>query len=416
MKYSQTRPSWKHCGGRRPGAVTPLLALLLIPLLGMLAFSIDAGWMVLVKTDLQHTADAAALAGAEVLQELYVQYNQPGQTNQPGILATATTNVPGSPMATAEAFAAMNMAGTVYITVPDSDVSFGFLDASGNYTSPCTGFPNTIQVTTRRDATANGPLSLFFGGLLGTPTASLECTARATIYSGNVSTLQVIPGVTAHILPVALDYTMWDQFYATGQSPDGTIHFNASNGLPELQVYPTNPSTPGSFGLVDVGPPSSNCPAFRNWIDDGETPNDINYLLNNNLLPVSMGSPMGWGVGPGLRGGLLSNFQSVQGQPNLIPLFVAAQYPSTSNGNTYIAAAGSGQNATYSIVGFVGITVSNAWGYGNYLNISLQPMAIVDPTAVLGGPTPAGTQTSPLTPSTTTPTTITTFTSAKLTY
>jgi Flp pilus assembly protein TadG len=392
------------------------MALLLIPLLGMLAFSIDAGWMVLVKTDLQHTADAAALAGAEKLQELYVEYNMPGQTNQSGILMAATTNMPGSPMATAEAFASYNMAGNAYITVPDADVTFGFLDASRNYTSPYAGFPNTIQVIARRDGTANGPLNIFFGGLLGTSTANLECTARATIYSGSVSSLQVIPGVNAHILPVALDFKVWDQFYANGQSPDGTIHVNATNGWPELHVYPSPGNAPGNFGLLDLGPPSNYVPAFRNWIDDGSTPNDISYLLNNDLVPVTMASPKSWKGGPGLKSTLVSNFESVEGEPNLIPLFQAVQYPSASNGYTYIAASGTGQNATYAVVGFVGITVSNATANGQNMDISIQPMANVDPTAVLTGTLPAGTQTSPYTPSTSTPTTITTFTSAKLTY
>jgi Flp pilus assembly protein TadG len=332
--------------------------LLLIPLLGMLAFSIDAGWMVLTKTDLQHTADAAALAGAEKLQELYVQYNMPGQPDQAAILTTATTNVPGSPMATAEAFASYNMAGNVYITVPDADVSFGFTDASGNYTSPYSGFPNTIQVITRRDGTANGPLNLFFGGLLGTSTASLQGTARATIYSGTVNTLQVLQGVSAHILPVALDYKVWDQFYANGQSPDGTIHVNDVNGWPELQVYPNPGNAPGNFGLLDIGPPSNNIPAFRNWIDDGATPNDISYLLNNGLVPVSMQDPQWWKCGPGLKSTLSNAFQSVMWEPNLIPLFKAVQYPSATNNNTYIAAANQGQGAVYDVVGFVAITVS----------------------------------------------------------
>jgi Flp pilus assembly protein TadG len=392
------------------------MALLLIPLLGMLAFSIDCGWMVLTKTDLQHTADAAALAGAEKLQELYVEYNMPGQLNQAGILMAATTNLPGSPMATAEAFASYNKAGNVNITVPDSDVSFGFTDASGNYTSPYTGFPNTIQVITRRDGTANGSLNLFFGAILGMPTQDLECTARATIYSGTVTTLQVIPGVSAHILPVALDYKVWDVFYATGQSPDGTIHSNAINGWAELHVYPTPGNAPGNFGLLDLGPPSNNIPAFRNWIDDGATPNDISYLLNNGLLPVSMQDPKWWKCGPGLKSTLTPSFQSVMWEPNLIPLFQAVQYPSASNNYVYIAAANQGQGAYYDIVGFVGITVSQATSSGANMDISIQPMASVDPTAVLSGATPAGTQTSPYTPSTSTPTTITTFTSAKLTY
>src|SRR2546421_2304601 len=148
---------------QRRGAIVPLFALLLIPMLGMLAFSIDAGWMVVVRTDLQNTADAAALAGAEQLQDLYVQYYSPGQLSQGTILAKALTNSgPSSPMSTAEKFAALNKAGNVNITLPDQDVTFGFTDAQGNYTSPyLLGFPNTIQVVVRRDDVANGPLNLF---------------------------------------------------------------------------------------------------------------------------------------------------------------------------------------------------------------------------------------------------------------
>src|SRR5437016_9707954 len=113
---------------QRRGAIVPLFAILLIPILGMLAFSIDAGWMVLVRTDLQSTADAAALAGAEKLQELYVQYNMPGQLIQSTILATATGNAAGSPMATAKQFSRLNKAGNANIALLDQDVHFGFTD------------------------------------------------------------------------------------------------------------------------------------------------------------------------------------------------------------------------------------------------------------------------------------------------
>ena len=99
----------------------------------------------------------------------------------------------------------------------------------------------------------------------------------------------------------------------------------------------------------------------------------------------------------------------------MIPLFQAAQYPTVANGYTYLAASGSGQNATYAIVGFVGVVISDASGNGSNMNISVQPTAIIDPTAVLQTAMPAGTQSSPLTPSVNASTTITTFTSAKLT-
>lgn len=391
---------------KRSGGIIPLFAILMIPLIGMVAFAVDVGYMTLVRTELQNAADSAALSGAEVLQNLYVQYNLPKQDQQWKILATATTNVANGPMDTAKRFSSYNKAGNVNVLVLDSDITFGFVDTQGTYTSPppFNVFPNTISVTTRRDGSANGSLPLFFGGVLGKRAIDMVATARATIFAGDVSSLRVIPGVNAHILPVALDQQAWQSFYQTGLSPDG-LKYTASDGYPQLQVYPSPSNAPGNFGLLDVGPPANDAPAFRSWISSGETPNDISYLLEpaRNMLPISIGSPKNWKAGPGLKSTLLSNFQADIGQPNLIPLFVPVSR------SPYVAASGSGQNATYAIVGFVGVTLSEASGNGSHMNISIQPMAVIDPTAVILNPTPAGTSKSSF------ETTTTTFIAAKLT-
>lgn len=412
----------KHLSDRslkRRGAVVPLAALLMTVLMGMLAFSVDVGYIASVKAELQNAADSAALAGAEQLQSLYVQYHSPGATNQSTIYSTATTNNgSASPIATAERFASYNQAGGVFLQVPDSDVSIGFNDGTNPITSASTtNFPNTVTVTTRRDNVSNGPLGLFFGKIFGVNTVNLTATASATIFSGDGTSLQIIYDasgnalpVNAHILPVALDVNVWNQYVATGQSPDGNI-YNGPNGNPQLQVYPFATNTPGSFGLLDVGQPSNSTPAFRNWIDDGSTPNDISYLLNNNLLPVSPSAPEPWKCGPGLKSTLLSNFQSQIGAPNLIPLFTPV---STS---PYVAASGNGQNATYAIIGFVGVTISQATGDGNNnMNISIQPAAIVDPTLVINNASPArASQSTMFSTSQTSNNLGTTFISAKLT-
>jgi hypothetical protein len=81
-----------------------------------------------------------------------------------------------------------------------------------------------------------------------------------------------------------------------------------------------------------------------------------------------------------------------------------------TNGQPYQAASGQGSGAYYSIVGFVGITISQADSSGSNMNISIQPMANVDPTAILTNIQPARpTQSSYF------GTTQTTFVSAKLT-
>jgi Flp pilus assembly protein TadG len=411
---------------RRPGATIPLFALLLVPLLGMLAFSVDIGYIALVATDLQTAADAAALAGAEKLQEFYVDYTLPNQLYKSAIVTTATTNVSGSPMETAKRFASYNKAGNVFIGLRDQDITFGFTDANGTYHSNYNGvglgngFPNSIKVIARRDGSANSPLSLFFGPVFGFKTKELTATATATIYSGDVTSLQAIPGVNAHILPLALDMNVWKTFYETGASPDGTTYF-APNGYPQLHVYPLafgypySTETPGSFGLLDVGVDANNSPAFRRWIDEGETPNDIAYLIDNNLVPVSVSNPKNWKCGPGLKSTLVSDFQLQMGKPNVIPLFkpyrAPAPFVAIQNSDSYIAAKSQGQNATYAIVGFAGVTITQAEAQGSNMDISVQPYAIVDPTAVILNPRPSGTQSSQFGSSTI----ITTFISAKLT-
>lgn len=405
-----------HLAARRRGATVPLFAVLVVPLLGMLAFSIDVGYIVLVNSELQTAADAAALAGAEKLQELYIQYTLPGQTSQNAILQTATTHVPGSPMEAAEQIAGSNKAGNVPITVRDQDVTFGYTDAQGNYSPKYKnnnfGFPNSVTVIARRDRFANNPLSLFFGPVLGISSKDLTTTATATIYSGDVNSLQAIPQVKGHVLPAALDANIWQTFYQTGMSPDGTIH-TAANGYPELQVYPS-PNAQGSFGGLDVGPTQNNLPLFAGGSAGGQTPNDISYFINNNLLPVSLGGSKDWRADASFTNPPQINYQGILGQPFLLPLFQAVN---STFGPNYQAVSWQKQQGkwvpVYAVVGLVGVQILQASGSGSSMTISIQPSAIVDPTAVITSPfaaKPAGTQSSQFSG-----TIITTFTSAKLT-
>jgi Flp pilus assembly protein TadG len=391
-----------RAGGRR-GSIVILAALMMTLLVGMLAFVIDLGYIVAVRAELQNAADAAALAAAQRLQQPFVQFCQ-ARTNSSthsqayNIYSTVLTDTTTatSPICTAQNIASLNRAGGVSVTVPTSDVSFSYWDGTNAPVAASypDDFPNTVTVVTRRDASANGPLRLFFAQIFGISTVNLTATASATIYVGDVSSLQVIPGVNAHILPIAFDVNYWKQFVATGVSPDGNT-YPGSNGLPQVQVYPYPKNAPGAFGLLDVGMPANNAPAFRSWIDNGQTPNDVSYLVSNNLVPASLTAPQQWKSGPGLTSTLASNFQSVMNEPNLMPLFEPVynggngSYQLNTGSGSYQATTGNGQGATYAIVGFVGVTVTQADGSGSSLIVSVQPMAAVDPTALIANPTPA---------------------------
>src|SRR5262245_8267163 len=74
----------------RRAAVAALLALMLIPILGMIAFTVDMGYVICCRTEIQNAADAAAMAGAQQLMDSSVQYFTPGnQSSQPSILSNA---------------------------------------------------------------------------------------------------------------------------------------------------------------------------------------------------------------------------------------------------------------------------------------------------------------------------------------
>jgi len=360
---------------RRKGVVAVLMAVLAVPLLGMVAFSVDMAWIAATKSRLQAAADAAVLAGARQLSSNFNSYSTSPQNGQAAILTSAEA----AAKTYAKSFAGYNAAGNVgSLTLADADVVFGYTTKTGTYSvlSGTSQYPNTITVTLRLDGTNNAALGLFFAPMLGVPSTTVTATASSVIYvSGQITGFNSSLGINGLLMPVALDVNAWNTFIATGVSPDGTTQLG-TNGQPQLQVYPSPGNAPGNFGLLSVGPPSTNTPTFSTWINNGESPSDMQYLSTHNLMPVSPSSPQPWAGGPGMKSALQSDFASAMGQGRLIPLF---QPVSTS---PYQAANGNGSNATYNIVGFVGVTITQADGRGNNMNISVQAATVIDPTLV----------------------------------
>ena len=56
-------------GGRQRGIVAVVVAIGLLGLLAMVGFALDSGHLILNKSRLQNTVDAAALSAAKVLDE-----------------------------------------------------------------------------------------------------------------------------------------------------------------------------------------------------------------------------------------------------------------------------------------------------------------------------------------------------------
>lgn len=403
----------------RRGAVAVLVALLLIPLFAFAALCVDMGWIAVTQSELQNAADASAAAGARQLVDNYAAYSLPAQRNRSS-LAAATE---GNATAYSRKFAAYNSAGgAVSLDVLPGDITFGFTDASGQFSpvSGLGGYPNTIQVVVRRDASANGKLPLFFAPLIGKREHALTATASATIYTGVITSFDPSAvrssgsgsgsgssgsengsgsgggGVSGDdysgegagscsLLPVAFDVNAWNTFLTTGLSPDRVLHTDSS-GSPQIQIYPSPPTAPGNVGLLCIGAWTNSDRDFREWILSGPEEDDLHFLLDSRQLPVSTQAPKAWKGSPGLKSELRREFAEIVGQPRLLPLFKPASLA------PYQAASGSGSNATYNIVGFVGVTITQATRNGKNMVIAVQPTSVMDTSAVFDPDTlyPAG--------------------------
>lgn len=342
----------------RRGSVLPLVTILLIFLLGMVSFAIDVGLVAQSRTELQRSADSGALAGVARLPTL------PGQTQ--------LTSAAASELRT---FVNYNQT----LTVLDADIVLGKYDptlaAGSQWTTNLNGSAaNGIQVTVRKDSSANGQLGLVFGQVIGQSTANVQ--ASATAY------LPTAYGVKSG--PDLLPYTIQIDYYraALGLAPITGEELNRSalvdnytvntttgtvttgtDGKSEIILFGSGQNTPGNFGSVDIGSASNGTPELVRQIVYG--PNASDFSNSDFASKVSadgaLYAPNSFGGDTGISGGVESAFQSIIGQNRIVPL--------------YDTVSGNGNNAAYHIVGFGAGTVVAVDLHGNPKQIWFQPKA-----------------------------------------
>lgn len=129
---------------QRRGATLVLSAFLMIAMLGMIAFAVDCGYILLVRTQLQVAADSSALAAAQVI----------GSTLS-------------DPVTKAKEYANYHYAGGKKVQLNNGDIEYGTWDATSKAFLPSAGLGNAIRVTTRLDANHGGQAPTFFGRVFG---------------------------------------------------------------------------------------------------------------------------------------------------------------------------------------------------------------------------------------------------------
>jgi len=142
-------------GRKRRGSVVVLAAFLMIVMMALAAFAVDVGYIAEARTQLQKSADAAALAAAAKLPSLA----------QATVAATATATANKTSITPA---------------LKSSDIVYGYWNRNtATFTSPKpVGRPyNAVRITLRRTAANGNALGLFFGRVLGTHSTDVIATA-----------------------------------------------------------------------------------------------------------------------------------------------------------------------------------------------------------------------------------------------
>jgi len=380
-----TRRSGPVTRARRRGAVTPVVSILLVVLLGFLAMAFDLGRAAVIRTQLQNAADSAAMAGASALgtDNLLVSNG-----NQGSDIAAAGTR--SQTFAQANGYDLNDTKSVVLNTT--TDVTVGILTNPGNQSQSLatTGAVplNSVQVNTFVNSGHGGQLQFLFAPVLGMKATDVQATATATVQLFAVNSLKAIPNVNSPILPITMSYPDWLKMVnnQTGQDLykwDTTTAqvLSGSDGLDEQQLYPGGNVSSSNNGLIQFGTGSHSNAVLKAQITSGPTYDQvIAQWPPSGSPPWNASHTFTINADPGWRATTFDDLATVaaSGNVRLIPI-----NDGTNPGN--------GGNGSYTIVAFapVRITYANKGGKGGGYAL-VEAAVIQDPTVVPSTTTLAG--------------------------
>jgi len=220
----------------KTGSVLVFSAVGLLMLVSFSALVVDLGFGFVARNELHNIADGAALAGTRQLGVIYeaLPYSQQQTYVMSGADRTAILNA-------VNAVGSANQAGSASITINSADVSIGQWNMATKTLTVTATHPDAVRVKSRRDGTANGPITTFLAGIMGVTVMNISAQATAALTP--IST--TLPGELD--LPVGISQ-QW---------------FQANSCNNNIQFYPTN-SAVGCAGwsTFEVGP--ANAARLRN--------------------------------------------------------------------------------------------------------------------------------------------------------
>jgi len=371
----------------RRGNVLVLATLCLVGMLAATALAVDYGYLLVVRTQLQSTADSAALAGAmELVDEdsLLGQWDMSDETLAARLKAQhygALHTVNGSPVviqANAD-------------NASDGDIVIGRLANPDNISEPLllsgVSPPNTVRVTVRLNSERGNAVGLFFARVIGIASGNVSATASATLVCGIKGIRIPQNNANSKLLPFALWRDYWNDIVNGGQGQDNYTYdpetgqaIPGSDGIPELEMYPLNlfndddddgagePAPSGNFGTVDVGNAGNSTDDLARQILYGVSPEDL--ALHGGELRFNGEGYLTLEGDTGISASCRKQLEDIIGQARTIPLYDTVSDP--------------GNNAQFKIVGFVGIRVMEVrlTGALKHRKVVIQPANVVEPGGI----------------------------------
>ena len=347
---------------KRKGNVLALTVVMMVALFAFLAFAIDLGYLHVARTELQRTADAAAIAATGDLIDRDALYGD----SSPWLIALSARN-------TAVQFALANPVTTQHPTLAWEDVTVGYLanpfDPSSQLDPNSSNPPNAAQVRVRRTTDRNGEVPLFFARVLGFDTSAVEAQATAALLTSFRGFRVPSSGEPLGILPFALDLQTWEDLLA-GVGTDGWS-WNSGleeatggpDGILEVNLFPQDVGEPGNRGTVDIGGDNNSTADLARQISEGISAEDLEH--HDGKLELDENGEFVLNGDTGISAGVKDELATLKGETRTIFLFREVSGP--------------GNNAQYTIVGFAGIRIMDVNLTGNMSNkrVIVQPAIVV---------------------------------------
>lgn len=354
----------------RRGVITIVAALLSIALFGIVAFTVDVGYVLSVKEEMQRTADAAALAACWDYSKQIADGEDP-QDAEASARAVAAEYASGNVISQAPPEIDAN-----YSNSPSGDLVFGYVQdvygASPQLDTTSSGLYNAVRVKVRRDETLNGQAPLFFAKVFGFVGQSLDSTATAAIVR-DVRGFQTPAGDSkVELLPFTLDWHTWHnwQVHCEGDDDwtwdvDNEVVCAGSDGWLEVSLYPQGTGSPGNRGTVDIGGSNNSTSDIARQILHGVSKDDLAH--HGGALEFDECGKLYLNGDTGISAGVKDELDAIKGDPRIIPIFYEVNGP--------------GNNAEYTIVKWMGVRVMDVklTGPMNKKHVTIQAAPCVTP-------------------------------------